>query len=188
MRDQLVKLRAISVAVILLVAALGASSRETKDKDLPNFHQVNEQLYRGAQPLQGGAAGLKSSQRRAGREDSGDYQRFSKLACLRSLPSRGRSHGHNHRRLSNHKRRLDFGAGEERGEEVRDEPLPVWDEGLYRRLLQTVDAASGAATIEGCFFSHDKWVSSTNLNPDQSTSINKPPERLSRRAGRLEQG
>jgi len=55
MRDQLVRLRAISVAVILLVATLGASSSEPKkEADLPNFHQVNEQLYRGAQPLKGG--------------------------------------------------------------------------------------------------------------------------------------
>jgi protein tyrosine/serine phosphatase len=53
MRGQLVRLRAISVAVILLVA-VGASSRETKKEVLPNFHQVNEQLYRGAQPLHGG--------------------------------------------------------------------------------------------------------------------------------------
>lgn len=54
MGGQLVKLRAISVAVILLAATLGASSREPKEEVLPNFHQVNEQLYRGAQPLSGG--------------------------------------------------------------------------------------------------------------------------------------
>jgi tyrosine-protein phosphatase SIW14 len=54
MRDQLVRLRAISVAAVLLVAALGASSREPKKETLPNFHQVNEQLYRGAQPLSSG--------------------------------------------------------------------------------------------------------------------------------------
>lgn len=54
MRGQLVKLRAISVAVILLAATLGASSREPKEEVLPNFHQINEQLYRGAQPLSGG--------------------------------------------------------------------------------------------------------------------------------------
>ncbi len=54
MRDQLVRLRAISVAVIILAATLGASSREPKEEALPNFHQVNEQLYRGAQPANGG--------------------------------------------------------------------------------------------------------------------------------------
>jgi tyrosine-protein phosphatase SIW14 len=54
MRDRLVKLRAISVAVVVLAATLGASSREPKAEVLPNFHQVNEKLYRGAQPLSGG--------------------------------------------------------------------------------------------------------------------------------------
>jgi uncharacterized protein (TIGR01244 family) len=55
MRDRLVRLRAISVAVIILTATLGASSREPKEVVLlPNFQQVNEHLYRGAQPLRGG--------------------------------------------------------------------------------------------------------------------------------------
>jgi tyrosine-protein phosphatase SIW14 len=53
MRDQLVRLRTISVIVVLLVATLGASSRESKEEALPNFHQVNENLYRGAQPEKG---------------------------------------------------------------------------------------------------------------------------------------
>ncbi len=60
MRDQLVRLRAISVAVILLAATLGASSHEAKEEVLPNFHQVNEQFYRGAQPLKGGIEKLRA--------------------------------------------------------------------------------------------------------------------------------
>ncbi len=60
MGDRLVRLRAISVVVILLAATLGASSRVPKEEALPNFHQVNEQLYRGAQPLSGGMKELAS--------------------------------------------------------------------------------------------------------------------------------
>lgn len=60
MRDRLVRLRAISVAVIILAATLGASSREPKEEVLPNFHQVNEHLYRGAQPSNGGMKELAS--------------------------------------------------------------------------------------------------------------------------------
>ena len=62
MRDQLRRLRAVSVAAILLTATLGASSRESKEAVLPNFHQVNEQLYRGAQPLTGGMQELATLQ------------------------------------------------------------------------------------------------------------------------------
>ena len=54
MSNQLVRLRAISAALVLLAASIGASSSEPKKEVLPNFHQVNERLYRGAQPLPGG--------------------------------------------------------------------------------------------------------------------------------------
>lgn len=48
------RLRIIPVAVLLLMAAAsGVPSREAKGELLPNFHQVNERLYRGAQPLSG---------------------------------------------------------------------------------------------------------------------------------------
>ena len=60
MRGQLFRLRAISVAVILLATTSGASSHETKDGGLPKFHRINEKLYRGAQPLNGGIEKLRA--------------------------------------------------------------------------------------------------------------------------------
>ena len=44
----------IAVVFMLLTGAAATPSRETDEKLLPNFHQVNEHLYRGAQPLPGG--------------------------------------------------------------------------------------------------------------------------------------
>lgn len=62
---RLCRLRAISVAVMLLVATTSVPSRTAKEEVLPNFHKVNDQLYRGAQPGQGGmkeiaALGIKT--------------------------------------------------------------------------------------------------------------------------------
>jgi tyrosine-protein phosphatase SIW14 len=54
------RLRIIPVVVLLLIAAAGAPSREPEKEILPNFHQVNEHLYRGAQPLAGGMKELAS--------------------------------------------------------------------------------------------------------------------------------
>lgn len=42
------------VAMLLAVATSGAPSQDSQEESLPNFHQVNENLYRGAQPLPGG--------------------------------------------------------------------------------------------------------------------------------------
>lgn len=42
------------VAMLLAVAATGAPLQDSQEESLPNFHQVNENLYRGAQPLPGG--------------------------------------------------------------------------------------------------------------------------------------
>lgn len=50
MAGRLSRLRVISVAVILLVATANVPSRAFKEEALPNFHKVNAQLYRGAQP------------------------------------------------------------------------------------------------------------------------------------------
>ena len=54
MMDRLSRLRLISVAVVLFVATAHVPSRASKGEVLPNFHKVNEQLYRGAQPLANG--------------------------------------------------------------------------------------------------------------------------------------
>jgi protein tyrosine/serine phosphatase len=66
MTGRLRGLRFTSAAVVLMIAVAGAGpSRESKGEILPNFHKVNERLYRGAQPLPGGmkelaALGIKS--------------------------------------------------------------------------------------------------------------------------------
>jgi tyrosine-protein phosphatase SIW14 len=60
------RLKVAAAAFMLLAAvAAGAGSQESQEKVLPNFHQVNEHLYRGAQPLSGGmrllaAQGIKT--------------------------------------------------------------------------------------------------------------------------------
>lgn len=67
MTGRLDRLRVTAASLMLLaaVAAGGAVSQESQGKVLPNFHQVNEHLYRGAQPLSGGmrllaARGIKT--------------------------------------------------------------------------------------------------------------------------------
>jgi tyrosine-protein phosphatase SIW14 len=65
MVDRYNRRRFLSVAVMLLLVAASASSQEPQKEVLPNFHKVNEQLYRGAQPLKGGmkelaALGIKT--------------------------------------------------------------------------------------------------------------------------------
>jgi protein tyrosine/serine phosphatase len=45
---------------MLLIAAASVPSRGAKEELLPNFHKVNEQLYRGAQPLPGAMKELAS--------------------------------------------------------------------------------------------------------------------------------
>lgn len=42
------------VMVMALVSATGLSKAESSPAELPNFHKVNERLYRGAQPQKGG--------------------------------------------------------------------------------------------------------------------------------------
>jgi len=61
------KFNLLGCTLALLVAVLtsAAQSGEAQEKLLPNFHQVNEHLYRGAQPLPGGikrlaALGIKT--------------------------------------------------------------------------------------------------------------------------------
>lgn len=60
------RLKAIAASFMLLaLVAASAGSQESQEKVLPNFHQVNEHLYRGAQPLSGGmrmlaARGIKT--------------------------------------------------------------------------------------------------------------------------------
>jgi tyrosine-protein phosphatase SIW14 len=55
MTGRLNRLKAVAASFMLLaVVAAGAGSQESQEKVLPNFHKVNEHLYRGAQPLSGG--------------------------------------------------------------------------------------------------------------------------------------
>jgi protein tyrosine/serine phosphatase len=58
MRGLLSRLSIVIASLTLLTAPGGASKEVTQEKVLPNFHQVNEHLYRGAQPLSGGIRSL----------------------------------------------------------------------------------------------------------------------------------
>ncbi len=53
MRENISRLVAVALALICFASASVAQD-EGKYKELPNFHRVNENLYRGAQPKQGG--------------------------------------------------------------------------------------------------------------------------------------
>ena len=54
MSTRFCKFNLLGFTLILSVVVAGAAQREFEEKLLPNFHQVNEHLYRGAQPLPGG--------------------------------------------------------------------------------------------------------------------------------------
>lgn len=47
-----------AAVLLLLFATTGRAQDEARYAELPNFHQVNAQLYRGAQPKRGGLAEL----------------------------------------------------------------------------------------------------------------------------------
>lgn len=52
---QLFLLRTSAMLLVMaLVSATGLSQAKTHYRELPNFHKVNDRLYRGAQPKQGG--------------------------------------------------------------------------------------------------------------------------------------
>jgi tyrosine-protein phosphatase SIW14 len=99
MRGRLSSLRVISAAVILFIATAHVSPREAKEV-LPNFHEVNEHLYRGAQPLAGGmekvaALGIKTVINLRGEDEQTRLEETeAKAAGLRyfnvPLPSLGR--------------------------------------------------------------------------------------------------
>lgn len=65
MRNRTSSVSAVAVIGLLLLASAAAAQSESRDRELPNFHQVNERLYRGAQPRTGGfhklaALGIKA--------------------------------------------------------------------------------------------------------------------------------
>jgi uncharacterized protein (TIGR01244 family) len=65
MRNQAGRLFAASVAITMLLASAALAQSELHYKELPNFHQVNAGLSRGAQPGEGGiqklaALGIKT--------------------------------------------------------------------------------------------------------------------------------
>ena len=53
MRNSFAKLIAVAL-VSLCFAAISVAQNEPKYEELPNFHKVNERLFRGAQPKRGG--------------------------------------------------------------------------------------------------------------------------------------
>lgn len=65
MRNQIVRLITATFFSGLLACAALAQTEEVRLKEVPNFHQVNQGLYRGAQPKEGGiqllaARGIKT--------------------------------------------------------------------------------------------------------------------------------
>jgi tyrosine-protein phosphatase SIW14 len=54
MRNRIVRLITASLSILVLASATLSQSEEARTKELPNFHQVNQGLYRGAQPREGG--------------------------------------------------------------------------------------------------------------------------------------
>ena len=89
----------LGVAPLLLIAAItcAAQKSESTEKLLPNFHQVNERLYRGGQPLPGGikrltALGIRTIINLRGEdENSRAEEEEARLAGLRyvSVPMSG---------------------------------------------------------------------------------------------------
>ena len=53
MRIKAIRVLAVG-AVLTLLAAPGLTQDDTRHKELPNFHRVNDRIYRGAQPKPGG--------------------------------------------------------------------------------------------------------------------------------------
>ena len=53
MKNRSFRLSVVVCALAIAVSA-GQAQQEPSYKDLPNFHKVSDQLYRGAQPLRGG--------------------------------------------------------------------------------------------------------------------------------------
>src|SRR5260370_36741344 len=57
---RVVKTRVLLTASVLLFAFGGLTQVYARDSELPNFHQVNAQVYRGGQPKAGGLEKLKA--------------------------------------------------------------------------------------------------------------------------------
>jgi len=54
MRHRIVRLITASFSILVLASAALSQSEDVRIKELPNFHKVNQGLYRGAQPREGG--------------------------------------------------------------------------------------------------------------------------------------
>src|SRR2546421_4054218 len=74
MRSLVKQVGALAVTLTLLIS-VGVAQNEPHYKELPNFHQVNEHLYRGGQPGNGGiqklsALGIKTIVNLRGEDDN----------------------------------------------------------------------------------------------------------------------
>src|SRR5687768_12536460 len=54
------RIRLTAFATLIALTAASTPSFELREEVLPNFHRVNEQLYRGGQPSSGGSQQLAS--------------------------------------------------------------------------------------------------------------------------------
>jgi tyrosine-protein phosphatase SIW14 len=73
MKNRITRLSVI-VCVLVLLASASQAQQEPSYRELPNFHKVSDQLYRGAQPLDGGIKklaelGIKTIVNLRGEED-----------------------------------------------------------------------------------------------------------------------
>ncbi len=73
MKNRIARL-SVLVCVLVLLAPASQAQQEPSSKDLPNFHKVSDQLYRGAQPMGGGIKklaelGIKTVVNLRGEED-----------------------------------------------------------------------------------------------------------------------
>ena len=79
----------VSVCVLALLVSTGVAQSASTYKELPNFHQVSEKLYRGGQPLGGGMKrlselGIKSVINLRGEDDlSRQEQKDAEAAGLK---------------------------------------------------------------------------------------------------------
>ena len=102
MKVRLGRFIALTFALVALAASGAAQDEATRYEELPNFHRVNAQLYRGAQPKPGGlerlaALGVKTIINLRDDDeharDEGEAARAWRQPGALPHPKRGRSGG-----------------------------------------------------------------------------------------------
>jgi tyrosine-protein phosphatase SIW14 len=143
----------LSAMLVLLLAAATVAQTPDDHPELPRFHQLNEELYRGAQPRAGG------------------LRRLAELGVVTVLNLRG----------SNARTRMDEAEAKSLGLKYFNVPLPVWgrpSDSSIRRVMEIIAAAENRPVFVHCKdgvdrtgmivalyrMSHDGWL------PDVATA------------------